>query len=242
MYFDDKRQALLEIDQDYQRTKTSKPDEAARVRDAQLTGLIAEVDYRKLREVDATLLDSYLPEAMRENVSLQPYLDALLDPRPAPDETVPAGLELLDDEPEASTETSLSKLYELLARSGTGDTMILPAADGSSVELPRQAIAAALHGTFMTAIENKQRDSRRIDDLSAPTVHLKEATRSIDKATKAFTDVAAHPAFDRQEFLMAVAEYQRAVDAFAAEFDAEESIPGTGRAPADTARSSHADG
>lgn len=215
VYFDDKRQALIEIDQDYQGMKNTKPDDARRIRDAQLAGLIAGVDYRKLREVDADLLNGYLEPAMREQSALAPHVDLLLRKSQAGvEQEAPAGLDLLDDEPhDDSGAPSLSMLYALLAQTGPDDTVKLPVAEGQDpVELPRKAVAASLHGTLLTAIENKQRDSRKIDDLSAPMVHLKDAARSIDKACTTYASAQNRTAFDQAAFTAAREEYERAAD------------------------------
>jgi len=216
VYFDDKRQALIEIDQDYQKTKNTYPDEAARVKDAQLAGLIAGVDYRKLREIDSGLLDGYLDSAMREHATLAPHVEALLAPAVSASTVTPEGVDLLDDgeEPVMPAGPTLSGMYMLLAKNSQADTVALPVTGGSPVEQPRKAVAAGLHGTLLTAIENKQRDSRRLGDLSAPVVHLREAVRSLDKATTAYADAHDRPGFDRADFDVARGEWQRAAAQF----------------------------
>ncbi|MCA1674817.1 MAG: hypothetical protein LC799_22370 [Actinobacteria bacterium] len=140
------------------------------------------MDYRRLREVDSTLLDSYVVPALRENGNLAPHVDALLTPAD-PAEDAPDGLD-----------------------------------------------PAGLHGAFTTAIENKQRDSRRLDDLTAPMVHLRETTRSLDKAISAYTEVRQRGGFDRAAFALAVQEYQRAAAEFltAAGFDGVTPPAGSG--------------
>ena len=212
VYFDDKRQALLEIDQDYQKTKNTNPEQAQRVRDAQLTGLISGMDYRKLREVDRDLLDGYLAPAMREDTTLAPHADALLGATTAAPPAAPAGLDLLDDDPPSDGGApGLSTLYTLLVRAGAEDTVQLPVPDGAAaVELPRKAVAASVAGTLLNAIENKQRDSRKLDDLAAPMVHLREAARSVDKAREAYVRVQGRAGFDHGAFRAARAEYERA--------------------------------
>lgn len=216
LYFDDKRQALLETDQDYQKTKTAKPEEAVRVRDAQLAGLLAGIDYRKLREIDTTLLDSYVAPALREDSNLGPHADALLSSVDSAGTDL-EGLDLIDDaDPEPSAGPSLSTLYSALAQAGPEDLVPMPAESGNQAELPRAAVAAGLYSAFLVAIENKQRDQRHVDDLTAPMVHLKEAARSLDKAASAFSDVHTRTAFNRTKFDLAVEEYERAADAFAA--------------------------
>lgn len=211
-YFDDKRQALLEIDQDYQKLKNTKPEEAARIRDAQLAGMIVGIEYRKLREIDTSLLDNYVEGALRENAALTAHVDALLATSAPTEDDAPDGLDLLDDGDDGTTTPGpqLSVLYTLLAKAGPHDAVTLPTTSGPPVELPRKAVAAGLYGALTTAIENKQRDNRSIDDLTAPMVHLKEATRSLDKATTAYSDVRQRAGFDQSAFQAALQEYQRA--------------------------------
>jgi hypothetical protein len=228
-YFDEKRQALLEIDQDYQKLKNTRPDEAARIRDAQLAGMIAGIEYRKLREIDTSLLDNYVEGALRESAALAAHVDALLTTSAPSGGVAPDGLDLLDDDdddgdPGASTSgPQLSALYTLLAQAGPDDAVLLPTSSGPPVELPRKAVAAGLYGALTTAIENKQRDNRSVDDLTAPMLHLKEATRSLDRATAAYADVRQRAAFDQPKFQAALQEYQRA----AAELQTAVAAPAT---------------
>lgn len=225
--FDDQRQALIEIDQDYQRLKTTRPDEAERVRDAQLAGMIAGVDYRRLREIDTALLDAYVAPALRESSALAPHVDALLSGDAAEPELAgtPAGVSDFfgddDTDPPATpghhpVGPSLSALYTLLARTRPEEDVALPAGDDEAVHLPRAVVAAELFSGLSTAIENKKRDSRQIDVLTAPMVHLKEAARLLDKAASAYSDVHGRASFDRVAFESAVREYARAAAAFAA--------------------------
>ena len=219
--FDDNRQALIDIDQDYQRQRTPNPPEAARIRDAQLAAMIAGVDYRRLREINASLLDTYVTPALQESDALAPHLDALLKPAATTGGTdSPAGLDLLeDDDDQADTgggtgTIDLSALYTLLATTKADEDITLPGEGADPVSLSRKSVAAELHSALSTAIENRKRDTRQVDDLTAPTAHLKEATRALDKATEAYADVHARPGFARAAFLTALQGYQRAAAEF----------------------------
>lgn len=230
LYFDDKRQALVEIDQDYQRLKSTDPDEAARIRDAQLAGMIAGVDYRRLREIDSTLLNDYVAPALKESNNLAPHVDALLAPaEAAPSNTdVPAGVsdffgddEVIDfgeDAPEddgvPTAGPSLSRVYTLLSQTNPEDQVTLSTSNGEEVSLSRGVVATELFSSLTTAIENKKRDSRQIDNLTAPMIHLKEAARVLDKAAKAYVEVHGCPEFDQDAFNSAIQEYERAATGF----------------------------
>jgi hypothetical protein len=145
---------------------------------------------------------------------LAPYADSLLGVAGAgADDAAPAGLDVLDDEPQLDTggSASLSMLYTLLAKSGNENTVERPGGNGSAaVEIPRKAFVASLHGTLLTAIENKQRDSRKIDDMPAPMVHLRDAARSLDKASSTYARVGDRAGFDTVAFRAVYAEYTRA--------------------------------
>lgn len=233
LYFDDQRQALIEIDQDYHRLKSTNPEEAVRIRDAQLAAMIAGVDYRRLREIDSTLLDNYVAPALSESAPLAPHVDALLTPVRAPSMTAaaPAGVSEFfgeedeeDDEPSGGSAAfgglsagspSLSGVYTLLAQARSDEDVTIPTNDGESVVLPRTVVASELFSGISTAIENKKRDLRQIDDLTAPMIHLKEASRALDKAATTLTDVGGRPGFDRVAFADARQQFERAAAAFA---------------------------
>ncbi|MGK3957670.1 hypothetical protein ACLKOZ_15940 [Arthrobacter sp. R4] len=217
LYFDDKRQSLLEIDQDYQKLKNTKPEQAARIRDAQLAGMIADIGYRNLRDVDAVLLDDYVGPALEEDAILAPHLDALLEVATSEDEGVPEGLDLLGDEADdqsLNSGFSLSGIYTLLAQTKPAEHISVPKEDGTMVNLPRDVVVSGVHGALTTAIENKRRDTRRLDRLTAPMVHLKEAAKALDSATVAYAEVNKRPGFSQTDFLRAVADYQRAATNF----------------------------
>lgn len=232
LYFDDQRQALIEIDQDYQRLKATKPEEASRVRDAQLAAMIAGVDYRRLREIDSNLIDNYMVPALSESSVLAPHVETLLagkSPGVTPATDAPSGLSQFfgDDEedhkvgdgaPDAITsgKPSLSGVYTLLAQTKSDEDVTLPGTGvtDDTVTLPRMVVATELFGGVTTAIENRKRDVRQIDDLTAPMVHLKEVARVLDKATTAYADVKDRPGFKRADFVATVEEYGRAAASF----------------------------
>lgn len=235
LYFDDQRQALIEIDQDYQRLKSTYPDEASRVRDAQLAAMIAGVDYRRLREIDSKLLDNYVVPALGESTTLAPHIDALLSADGTggtQEAAAPAGVSEFFGDDEADDEVgasggspatassgkpTLSGMYTLLAQTKPDEDITMPnpgASSDDSVSLPRVVVATELFSGLTTAIENKKRDARQIDDLTAPMVHLKETARVLDKAATAYADVKDRPEFKRTDFEAAVQEYERAAAAF----------------------------
>lgn len=216
VYFDEKKQVLVEIDEDYQKMKNTQPDEAVRVRDAQLTGLICDIGYNNMRQVDSQLLDDYVAPAMSEEIFFNGYADHLLG-RASDDsfaDTV-EGLDVFDDLDHAAPNDSphLGRLFKLLAASDEEDIIEIPTSDGSDPALvPRKALVANMHGVLVTAVENKLRDGKKLDDLIAPITFLKDAARAVDKAAVAYGNVSTRSGFDLAKFDQARAELGRAVD------------------------------
>lgn len=230
MNFDSQRQALIEVDQDYQRLKGTQPEEAVRVRDAQLAGMISDVDYRRLREIDTTLLDEYIVPALSESTTLGPHIETLFTTSPSDQSATesPEGLDAFfgDEEDDAEhakspspdsvppQKPSLSVLYTLLAQTKSDGDVILPDSEGGGISLPRKVVASELLSGLTTAIDNKKRDSQQIDELTAPTAHVKEIARLLDKAAAAHADVHSLQGFDAAKFEAALQQYQRAAAAF----------------------------
>lgn len=116
-----------------------------------------------------------------------------------------------------SGKPSLSGVYTLLAQTKPDDDITLPSrglSEDDTVSLPRAVIATELFSGLTTAIENKKRDARQIDDLTAPMVHLKEVARVLDKAAIAYANVKNRPGFSSADFAAAIQEYERAAAAF----------------------------
>ncbi len=213
--FDGSRQGLIEIDDDYQRLRQMRPDVAVRVRDAQLAGLIAGVDYRRLREVDEALLDNYVLPAMREQTTLKDFAEALTTEDTAESSfgQAPAGLDILEEEDAPPVDRpSLSAIYDLLAKTPEDSDVAMPAAGGGTTSLPRKTLAAAVKNALESAISSKRRDERKLDALTAPIQYLKEAAKGIDDARLAWLDVKSNPAFASESFRSAIEEVKRAYD------------------------------
>lgn len=209
---DDNRQALIEIDGDYQSMKNKNRVVADRVRDAQMTAMLANIDYRKIRGIDDSLLNSYVVAALEEEHVLAGRLDDLLAPVVA-DTGALDGLDLLDDDDEVPDGLSFRPLLSLVASADREGTVTLPAVgDVPEISLTTTALRTSLQNAFAVALTNKQQDTAAGDTLSAPTRLLEQATRAIDNARSAFDDVHAQGSFDRDAFDRAQEKLERAYD------------------------------
>lgn len=216
--FDDDRQALIEIDEDFERERARNEGEARRVRDAQLAGLTADVDYRKLRDVDALLIDSYLADALEEQSTLKPFLDDLVGHEGGGEDPDDSGLGDIDlvDEPDTPeiTGPNVERLFKHLVSAPEDGEMTLKGSSGDETSISRQAVVASVNAAFVTAIDAKRRDDKAVDRLDAPVKFVAEATRALDRAKTAYDAVIDDDLFDLDELKARILDLGRAYDDF----------------------------
>jgi hypothetical protein len=205
--FDTERQNLVDIDSSYQSLAARRGiDTARRVKQAKLTGVLAGLDYRRVRLIDESYLDDYVLPAMEEEPNLKPAARALAMGAPAPvGVTELEGLSPLDDllpdtpEPSAPAQDSvvtLEPLFSLLVSNGKvdpqkdADSIVdLPTDDGPA-PLPKSAFFDAVKNAMTVAASFKERDSQGQDALEVPRKQLHAARAACDRARRALDDLA----------------------------------------------------
>ncbi|WP_020498965.1 hypothetical protein [Sciscionella marina] len=97
-FFDDEQQTLKDIDSAYQAHKDKNPGLAERERNAKITGMLAGLDYRRVRQIDGTYLNDYAVAALDEQAALHGHAWPLAvgSSSTAPDVSLD-GLDVLDD-------------------------------------------------------------------------------------------------------------------------------------------------
>jgi hypothetical protein len=198
IYFDDKEQALAEIDRKYEEVRESDPNEALRVRNIRLTGILLGLGYRELREVNEDFLEGYLLPFMEEQEG-DPLAQRLRElARIGSDGTDPPGLEGL-----ASHETETldpGALLRLLAES-TGESQVeLPSSGGARVTIARADLIERLQEGMQTATQDSREDRLQIDRVRAPLDALGQAQRQLKRAIDKFDRVAQESGFDLGKF------------------------------------------
>ena len=204
--FDTERQNLLEIDTSYQTLAARRGvDTARRVKQAKLAGVLAGLDYRRVRLIDETYLDDYVLPALEEEPSLKPAARALAFGDASPvGAGEPEGLSPLDDlaldtpEPSApaqGTLVTLDPLFSLLVSNGKVDpgkdansTVDLPTADGPTA-LSKSAFFDAVKNAMTVAAALKERDNQGQDALELPRKHLGAATMACDRVRRTMDNV-----------------------------------------------------
>ena len=176
------------------------------MKQAKLAGVLAGLDYRRVRLIDETYLDEYVLPAMEEEPDLKPAARALAIGGPAPDGvTELEGLSPLEDlapdipEPSAPAPDSivtLDRLFSLLVSHGkvdpgkdAGTTVELPTDDGPA-PLPKSAFFDAVKNAMTVAASSKERDTQGQDALEVPRKQLHAARAACDRARRALDDLA----------------------------------------------------
>jgi hypothetical protein len=212
--FDDKRQALIEINAVYQETVVVDPGKAERIRDARIVGVLSDVTYRLLRHVDADFITDRLIPAMEAEEVLQPHISHLLTAATQEAGDDPTGLDVLGDaQVDGSQGVDVTPLLNLLTRSRGAENVDLPA-DGATVSRPREAVINSLHTAIENAAIEAEEDKKAGGKLLLPKKHLDEATKRIGRAAKIYEEVRGKEGFPEPEFRDAWEALKRAVAAF----------------------------
>ncbi|MEV7042522.1 hypothetical protein [Amycolatopsis sp. NPDC051061] len=199
--FDDDRQNLIEIDESHRRMSVRKtPGAARRIRQAKLVGLLAGLDYRRVRHIDESYLDSYVLQAFEEQPNLRPAAKALTIGQLEVPRADLSGLSLLDDLDEQApddqlAEVTLQPLFDVLVRHGKVDDasdwdaeVEVPTDEGTTM-LPKNTFFDAVKAAMQTAADNKARDDQGQDALDIPRRQLIAAGSACDRAQRAYKEL-----------------------------------------------------
>jgi hypothetical protein len=211
--FDEKNQALIEIDSEYQQLRQVDPEKAARVRDTRMIGVLVGLGYRELRQIDERFLDDYFVPALTDNEVLGKCTDALTTQTPS-DEQLP-GLDILPPENGAS-ERAATPLLRLLATSRAEERVELPT-DSEPLVLPREQVIDIIRATMEEAADTARLNKKATNQRSAPMLRMQNAERELRLAFDAYRAVKDDVSFDDTRLRRLFSKLKRTVEAFADE-------------------------
>jgi hypothetical protein len=210
--FDEKTQALIEVDEEYQSLRQMDPDKAAKVRDTRMVGVLVGLGYRELRQIDDRFLDDYLVPALTDNKALGKYADALTT-QEATNENLP-GLDVLPA-PQTVPDRVPEPLLRLIAASAKDDQVELPAAERET--LPRDQVIDILRGTMEEAADTARLDKKAEDQRGAPIMRLQSAERELRRALEGYRRIKTDGSFDHSRLKQLFGKLKRTVESFAHE-------------------------
>jgi hypothetical protein len=221
--FNDARQSISELDEDYERLKKNDPSAAARLRDTRLVALLADVGYREMRLIDERFLEDYLVDALEEQDSFKGRVDLLLTDVPIGAGTsVPPGLDILqdDDAPAvAEPERSAAPLLSLLAETAGQEKIKLSVPSEGEVDIPRQRFVSDLKAAIDTAAADAKVDREKGNLLDRPLNFLRRAIKHVTTASEAYDHAKTDPKFDKDAFRTALENLRRGQESLAKKLD-----------------------
>jgi len=212
--FDDARQSISELDDEYERLKKNDPAAAARLRDTRLVALLSGVGYREMRLIDETFLDDYLADALEEQESFKGRVDAILNEELSGENGEVPGLDILETEDATPGERSAAPLLTLLAETAGYENITLSIPSEGDVRIPRLRFVADLKAAVDSAAEDARADRQKGDLLDRPLLFARRALRHLNTAAEADEHAKADHNFDRRPLRRVLDEVGRAQKAF----------------------------
>lgn len=200
-WFDDKEQAMQELDTEVEKLKKQDPEAARKLKNNRLLGMVANVGYRELREMDDDFVDQYLVSTMDEQPLFEGRVDEVLaspEPEEAPDIK---GLEVFDAvTPVPSAGPDVEGLLTRLAASHGQAKVALVEGQGGGVEEERGDVLYQL-GQAINDAANEAKDERKLGNLhDQPRKLLSAAAKTVRKATDAYRQVRGRSEFKSDPF------------------------------------------
>lgn len=183
-FFDDKQQSLLELDEQLESIGDS--DEAARseVYDMRMIGILLEIGYKPLRQMDTSFISDYLLEFLSEDDYFGIATDLLTVQTPDTLESLP-GLDLIDTADSEASRSARPLLEFVLDAFRQGKSSI----PGTDFSIDRDTLSGRLAPLIADAAEAARIDRRDEDNILAPVNYLKTARQKVRKSQEAFDRV-----------------------------------------------------
>lgn len=202
--FDEASEALVNLDERYEKTKANEGEVAAlRVRAARMAAILAGVGYRQIRHIDASFVEEYLRPELEEDDELGVLSDQILGSGEREDE--PEGLDLLDgpDVAPGGEEDGGAALLGWLTRTAGHKEVTFTApeeGDGQEqVTRPRDQTVEALRTVIERAAADARSDARREDRIERPAARVKEAAKKLRIAADAFAEAKTDIRFSEKQ-------------------------------------------
>lgn len=228
--FDEQEVALEELETKLHDGVSENPEATAALFEVRLLGILANVPYRRLRQLDGEVIEDYVIPALGESEVLAEVLPALPKEHGQPEvdnEGEPGGLEVLGEEdasageqpPEAEGTAKIRSLANILATSFGEDEIELPLESGTRRE-ERTAFIETLNGALVAAAVEIEADKRHDNRLDRPVKWLGEAERKLRSAGEAYEAVRDEGGFDVDAYREALERAEKRLNTLREDLDA----------------------
>lgn len=191
-FFDEMKQAMIDLDQAYQKLMKKDVAAAQRLRTARMVGILSRMYYRDLRNIDEEFVDSYLSPEIEDDDSLKPYLPEFRNVS----KSKPRGHDLLGQN-DGETDDLGAGLLDWLTETA-GHKTVSVSVGQSKITEPRAEVVDALRGAMASATEAAKADRSRENLVERPVRRIKEARQKVQGARDALKKVRKDPALAAQ--------------------------------------------
>lgn len=225
-WFDEDRQAILELDEEYERQKKRAPDDAKKVRETRLMALLTGAGYRELREIDENFLEKYLLPSMEDQPLLRGNVERVMEPPlPNGEQAAVPGLDVLEPDGDQNgtdgAAPSVGPLLSRLAESAGKDNIVIAVLSGPAVEIPRAGFVAELKRAVESAAEDARIERTEGNLLDRPRMLLRRAAKHVRSAMEAYRQASARDGFDAGSTRKAASDLGKAHEALVKLMDGE---------------------
>lgn len=221
IFFDDKRQALLELDDEYEQLKLKNPAEAQGLREARMLGILAGAGYRDLRQIKPDTITDYLLPTLKSNDQVGVVVETLLGRQKAKADA--PGLDELfadaGDGDQGNSPSNIASMVDAVARGIGSGRIRCDHPSGKRIEVTSEAFVYALQESIEESADTVRLDTKTAESLQGPAKHLEAARRSVRQALATYKRAAGRASFDAGRFTYQLKHLIRDIDALKAETD-----------------------
>jgi hypothetical protein len=221
-FFDDKRQAMIDLDQAYEQGKKSDVAGAELLKEARFAGILGGTFYRELRKLDAATAVDYVVSSLSEQEYIEPVFEAITQASEPAVTTDPEGLDLLGgDDPATEDQKAIATIrsfVNVLAESHGRDEVEVDRPNGK-VTLDRETFVSAVAEAIEESVELAGADERNEKSLEGPLRLVRESRIKTQRAHEGFLKAHNRPGFDTGKFRYELKQLETAVEALRKTFD-----------------------
>ena len=213
-FFDDKQQSLLELDEQLESVGDTDDISRSEIYDMRMIGMLLEMGYKPLRQMDAYFMNDYLYDLLSEDEYLGIAADFLADQVPETLENLP-GLEIIHSEA-PDVRRSAGPLLEFVLDSFREGKSSIP---GTDFSIDKNALPARLVPVISDAAEAARIDGRDQDNILAPANYLRTARQKIRQSQDAYDRVKDLEGIDVGKLTYELRKLRSQADEFLAAID-----------------------
>ena len=213
-FFDDKQQSLLELDEHLEGVGDTDEISRSEIYDMRMIGMLLELGYKPLRQMDAYFMNDYLYELLSEDEYLGVATDFLTAQESDTLIEIP-GLDIVDPQ-DADGRRSAGPLLDFVLESFRDGRSSIP---GTDFLIEKDALPGRLGPIISDAAEAARIDRRDEDNVLAPIKYIRTARQKIRKSQETYDRVQHLDGIDHGKLTYELRKLKSQADEFLGAID-----------------------